>query len=161
MKNFFVTVILIIWGLSFVFVAIRFTKEGDAAPQAEDDEIKVNIQFDLGEDIGLFLVDYDVEGNQGKGGISNADKSMLKRDQTDLFWSFDKEHFGNSVNTVDVTIQFTVVTQYFNPNYDNIYPDAYTIPAGTVSFTAQFGEIYYVMITGNRDDGYQATFQNN
>ena len=160
MKKILVTVILIILGLSFLFAAIRFTKAGDTAPQAEDDEIKVNIQFDLDEDIGLFLIDYDVEGNQGKGGISNADKSMLKKDQTDLFWSFDKEHFGVSANTADVAMHFTVVTQYFDPNYDNIYPDAYTIPAGTVSFTAQFGEIYYVTITGNKDDGYQTAFRN-
>lgn len=156
MRRVFITAILVILGLSFAFAAIRFTQMHDALPQAEADEIKVNLQFDLDEDIGLFLIDYDVNGTHGAGGISNANQSMLKRDSKDLFWSFDRKQLVTPSDTADVMLKFTVVTQYFEPNYDNIYPEECMIPADEISITAQFGEIYDVIITGNRIDGYQA-----
>lgn len=149
----------ILLALLIVFDAFRLIQTHRALPQAEADEIKVHIQFDLAEDIGLFLIDYDLDGNCGAGGISNADKSMLKKDQKDLFWSLDQEHAKASDNAAAVTLKFTVVTRYFDPNYDNIYPEAYMKPAGTVSFTGEFGKIYDVTITGSHDDGYQAVLR--
>lgn len=155
MKKYFMTGFLLMLGLSFAFAAISFTQTDDALQRVEDNEIKVNIQFDLDEDIGLFLIDYDVNGMRGAGGISNANKAMLKRDSKDLFWSFDKELLVSPTDTAGVTLTFTVVTQYFAPNNDNIYPEAYMIPVDTIFFPARFGEIYCVTITGNRVDGYQ------
>lgn len=147
---------IIILALLIAFGAFALIRTNHALPQVEANEIKVHIQFDLAEDIGLFLIDYELDGNCGSGGISNADRSMLKRDQNDLFWSLDKEHAGALGNTADITLKFTAVTRYFEPNYENIYPEAYMKPAGTLSFTGEFGKIYDITITGSQDDGYQA-----
>lgn len=156
MKKIVKVVILIILALMIVFAVARFGHLYDVPPQAEDNEIKVNIKLDVNEDIGLFLIDYDVNGEDGTGGISNADKTMIKRDSTDLYWSFYKEQLDNPADTVDVKLLFTIVTEYFDPNYDNIYPEEYMIPIDVISFKADFGETYYVTITGNRVNGYQA-----
>lgn len=156
MKKIVNVVILIILALMIVFAVTKFGYLYDVPPQAEDNEIKVNIKLDVNEDIGLFLIDYDVNGEDGKGGISNADKTMIKRDSTDLYWSFYKEQLDNTADTVDVKLLFTIVTEYFDPNYDNIYPKEYMIPIDAISFKADFGEIYYVTITGNKVNGYQA-----
>lgn len=128
-----------------------------AIPPADPDEIKVNVILDLDEDIGLLLVDYDVNGRTGGGGSSNADRSMLKKDSKDLYWSISKQELGihtDSSTAVDVVLKFSAVTEYFDPNYENDYPEEYVLPLGDVAFSARFGETYRVMITGNRLTGY-------
>ena len=131
----------------------------DAPPVAEEDEIKVLINLDLNEDIGLLLTKYTVNGKEGMSGNSNADKSMLQRDSTNLVWSYNKEFFDNPANIVDVTLQFIIVTKYFEPDYEFDYPDEYLIPVDAISFSAEFGETYYVTITGDQVNGYQADIE--
>ena len=131
----------------------------DAPPVAEEDEIKVLINLDLNEDIGLLLTKYTVNGKEGMSGNSNADKSMLQRDSTNLVWSYNKEFFDNPANIVDVTLQFIIVTEYFEPDYEFDYPDEYLIPVDAISFSAEFGETYYVTITGDQVNGYQADIE--
>lgn len=60
---------------------------------------------------------------------------------------------------MDIKLLFTIVTEYFEPNYDNIYPEEYMIPIDVISFKADFGKTYYVTITGNRSDGYHAAIE--
>ena len=131
----------------------------DAPPVAEEDEIKVLINLDLNEDIGLLLTKYTVNGKEGMSGNSNADKSMLQRDSTNLVWSYNKEFLDNPANIVDVTLQFIIVTEYFEPDYEVDYPDEYLIPVDAISFSAEFGETYYVTITGDQVNGYQADIE--
>jgi len=119
MKKIIKVAIMFILALVLVFAVVKFSPFYGAPPLAEDDEIKVNIKLDLNEDIGLFLINYDVNGADGTGGISNADKSMIKRDSKDLYWSFYKEQLDTSTDTVDVILEFIAVTEYFEPNYDN------------------------------------------
>ncbi|MBO4219324.1 MAG: hypothetical protein J5933_00150 [Clostridia bacterium] len=123
-------------------------------PHASGDEIMLRIQLDLREDIGLLVIDHDVDGENGSGGISNADGSMIKRDEI-LYWTFDKQFFDSSADEVDLTLRFAVVTEYCNPNYDNIYPDELTVPMEEISFDAHFGESYDLKITGDRTNGYR------
>ena len=155
MKRKIIVSILIILALLIVFAVVKIGTNDDAPPQAEDDEIKVNIRLDLDDDIGLFLVSYDVNGAEGSGGVSNADQSMLKKDSKDLYWSFYKEQLETITDTVDMKLSFTVVTEYFEPNYDNNYPKEYMIPLDVISFKANFGETYCVTIKGSKVNGYQ------
>ena len=120
-----------------------------------ENEIKLIIQLDLKEDIGLLIIHHIVDGAEGGGGMSNADKSMLKRNDV-LDWSFDKQFYENAGDTVDLTVQFTVVTEYCDPNYDNVYPEELQIPMDAITFKASFGETYYINITGDMANGYQA-----
>ncbi len=131
---------------------------GDRLPRTGEDEIRVIIQLDLKEDIGLLLIDHDVNGTTGTGGISNANKSMLRRDSKD-YWTIDKQFVEHPADTVSVTLRFRVVTEYFDPNYDNIYPEEYVEPMDAVSFTAEFGKSYSVTITGDRVNGYHAVLE--
>ena len=124
-------------------------------PEASGDEIMLKIQLDLKEDIGLLILDHDVDGEEGSGGMSNVDKSMLKHDDV-LYWTFDKQQYEGSDDTVDMTLRFTVVTEYCDPNYDNIYPEEYMIPMEGVSLRADFGKTYSVTITGDKINGYEA-----
>ncbi len=141
-------------GLALICAGIIILSYFNSGPAPEEDEIKVNIRLDLDEDIGLLLIDYDMNGADGAGGISNADKSMLKKDSKDLYWSFDKSQLDTPADTVNAALNFTAVTEYFAPNYDNIYPEEYTVPMGDITFSADFGEIYRVIITGNKTNGY-------
>ena len=120
-----------------------------------DDEIKVKIQLDLQEDIGLLLIDWDVNGQKGMSGTSNADRSKIKHNDTE-YWEFEKQFLEDPADTVGLTLKFIVVTEYFDPNYDFIYPEEYMMPMDEISFTADFGEIYFVTITGDNVNGYKA-----
>ena len=127
--------------------------------QGNADEIKVMIRLDLQEDIGLLLIDYDVNGQTGTGGISNADRSMLKWNSRNLDWSFSREELKQADDPVELCLQLTVVTKYYEPNYDNIYPKKDMIPMEAITFPASFGEVYYVTISGSKAEGYQAVLK--
>ena len=129
----------------------------DQGPEpAGPDEIKVRITLDLKEDIGLLITDYTVNGETGSGGVCNIDKSMIRKDSTDLDWTYCREVMKKPTDTADVFLQFTVVTKYFDPNYENIYPEEYKVPMEPVAFTAKFGDTLHVTITGDKANGYQA-----
>ena len=137
---------------------LALTSAGCAAfcePQASEDEIKVNIKLELEEDIGLFLTDWTVNGQSGMSGSSNADGSMIKRSGTE-YWSFNKQFLEEPAEEASLTLRFIVVTEYFEPDYDFDYPEECMIPAEPISFTAEFGKIYHVTVTGSNANGYQA-----
>ena len=126
--------------------------------EAGDEEIKVIIRLDLKEDIGLILVDYNANGKNGKTYMSNADKSMIKRNDT-LDWTYEKWTLESDADTVDLILKFIVVTEYFELDYDFNYPEEYKVPAEPISFTAEFGETVYVTITGDSFNGYRAVIE--
>ena len=128
----------------------------DAPPQATEDEIKLIIQLDVKEDIGLLILDNNLDGTETSGGISNADKSMRRHDDV-LDWTLSKRDYGNPADSVNLSIRFRVITEYCEPNYQNIYPEEYTVLLDSVSFQANFGETYHITITGDKENGYQAT----
>lgn len=129
--------------------------EPDAFPQAAEDEIKLIIQLDVKEDIGLLILDNSLDGTETIGGISNADKSMLRHDDL-LDWTLSKQDYGNPADSVNLSIRFRIITEYCEPNYESIYPEEYTVLLDPISFDADFGETYHITITGNKENGYQA-----
>ena len=150
---------VMIAALAVVLLAFVLYASGlfDRPPQAAGDEILLVIRLDLKEDIGLLLIDHSVNGEEGCGGMSNADKSKLKRDEV-LYWSFEKAP-GDPAETADVSVRFSVVTEYSEPNFDNIYPEESVIYLEPISFSARYGENISVRIEGDRENGYRAILE--
>ena len=127
----------------------------DTPPRVAEDEIKLIIQLDLKEKIGLLILDNNLDGFETSGGISNADKSDLKSNEV-LYWSLHKQEYDNPADTVNLSVRFRIITQYCDPNYENNYPEEFTILLDTISFKADFGKDYHITITGDKESGYQA-----
>ena len=151
--------LLIFIPLALLLLAFVLYASGcfDRPPQAAADEILLKIQLDLGEDFGLLVIDHSVDGKSGSGGISNADKSPLKRDEL-LYWSFEKDP-NDAAEAAEVSVRFTVVTEYADPNFDNIYPEETMIALEPLSFTARYGETVSIRIEGDRENGYRAMLE--
>lgn len=118
-----------------------------------DDEIALYIQLDTKEDVGLLVFDYSVNGTKYSGGTSNADKSLLKHDEQ-LIEVWNQESLNCFADSVELYIQFRIITEYTDPNYENIYPESITKYMEPISFEADFGESYYFTITGDNISGY-------
>ena len=69
-----------------------------------EDEIALHIQFDTEEDIGLLVFDYSADGSRQSGGISNADKSLMKHDER-LINVWNKEMLQCSADTVELSVR--------------------------------------------------------
>lgn len=120
-----------------------------------DDEIALHIQLDTKEDVGLLVFDYCVDDSQFSGGMSNADKSLIKS-TSDNIQVWTKKDLGTTSDTVELSIQFRIITEYVEPNFDNIYPEDISKYVDPISWTVQFGESYFVTITGDKRNGYKA-----
>ena len=118
------------------------------------DEIALIIQLNTEEDIGLLVFDYSVDGRKQSGGISNANKTLLKHDEQ-MIWVWNREDLECSADVINLTIQFRIITEYVDPNYENVYPDSLTRALAPISFEARFGESYSFDITGDSINGYQ------
>lgn len=123
-----------------------------------EDEIALYITLDTKEDIGLIVFDYTANGREYGGGVSNADRSMIKRDDV-IINVFDKKQLECDGDTVDLTFKFKVITEYVDPNYENIYPDDITKYLEPVSLQARFGTAYNVIISGDKTSGYKASIE--
>ena len=66
------------------------------------------------------------------------------------------QDFDNPEDAGDLSLNFTIITENVDPNYENVYPVEYTKPAGEITLNASFGETYSITITGSRADGYEA-----
>ena len=130
-------------------------ESGGEAYEAAADEIALQIQLSLQEDIGLLLIDYEGGTSAGGGGTSHADKSLIKRDER-IIYTLSERVFDSPSDVENLTLRFTVITEYVDPNYENVYPAEYTKPAGEITLNARFGETYSITITGSRADGYEA-----
>lgn len=124
-----------------------------------DDEIVLHIQFDTKDDLGLLVYDYRVDDHEYSGGISNADKSLIKHD-SDVIVVWSREELGASSDAMELSIQFRIITEYVTPNYENVYSESITKYTNPFSLEAHFGEAYFVTITGDKTNGYTATLSN-
>lgn len=128
----------------------------DAQPaKAAEDEIMLRIKLSTKEDIGLLLIDYDANGSGGRGGISNANKSLLRRDEQ-LYYALPEHAFDNPSDVENLSVQFTVITEYAEPNYEAVYPEENTIPLEAISLKANFGQSYSIAVIGDMANGYKA-----
>lgn len=118
------------------------------------DEIALNIKLNTKEDIGLLVFDYSIDGREQSGGISNANKTLLKHDEH-MIWVWNREDLECSADVVNLSMQFRIITEYDEPNFENVYPDSITRTLAPISFEARFGESYSFEITGDSNNGYQ------
>lgn len=126
-----------------------------------DDEIALQIKLDVKEDIGLIIYDYSVGEFEYSGGISNADKSLIKHKDVIIEPLKKQPDFNNLSDIEDLTIKFTIVTEYVDPNYENIYPEEYKRVIETpIPLNAHYGEAYSITISGDKTNGYEAVLEN-
>lgn len=122
-----------------------------------DDEIALHIQLDIKEDIGLIVFDYIVDEHEYSGGMSNADKSLIGHN-SNMIQVWNKQELSSSSDSVDISIQFRIITEYIEPNYENMYPKNITkYVDGPISWNANFGKEYFITITGDKQSGYTVT----
>ena len=119
-----------------------------------EDEIALYITLDTKEDVGLIVFDYTANGREFSGGVSNADRSMIKRDDV-IINVFDKKQLECDGDTVDLTFKFRIITEYVDPNYENVYPEEITRYLEPASFKAKFGNAYKIIICGSNETGYK------
>lgn len=120
-----------------------------------DDEIALHIQLNTKEDIGLLVYDYRADDAEMSGGISNANKSRIKHG-SDIIQVWSRQELHSSSDTVALWFQFRVITEYVDPNYENMYPEDITAYMDPIAWKAHFGETYSITITGDKRSGYQA-----
>lgn len=149
-----VTAIVIVLGLSLV--AYNQITPDEYVPAA--DEIALHIQLDTEEDVGLLVYDYRTNSHEYSGGISNADKSLIKHDSDNIV-VWNKEELNNLSDTFELLMQFRIITEYVAPNYENVYPDDITKHIEPISWEAHFGETYFITITGGKTNGYKAVLK--
>lgn len=133
---------------------ILFFARGETEFAPGEDEIALLIHMNTAEDIGLLVYDYSANGAPQSGGISNADRSLIGREDT-LILSWNRQDLQCDSDSVELTVQFRIITEYVDPNFENIYPESITKALNPISFTAQFEKAYSFTITGDRQDGYQ------
>ena len=146
-----VIVLVVVLGLGFLLY--QQTIPSEYVPS--DDEIALHIQLNTKEDIGLLVFDYQADDFEYSGGISNADKSLMKRN-SDNIQVWNKQELNSSSDAVELSIQFRIITEYMDPNYENIYPEEITKYIEPISWEAQFGNSYFITITGDKTNGYHA-----
>ena len=151
-KIFIIIIILLI--LSFLL--IKYLKNNKYNTPLE--EITLEIKLDLKEDIGLIIIDYEVDDISGSGGISNANKTLISRNDT-LTYTLNKQEFNNLSNIENLIINFKIITKYIDPNYENIYPTEYTSTMSPIKIKAHYGETYHITITGDKTNGYIAKYE--
>ena len=146
----------------FLCAAVLFwlwwNQPGGGPDAVSEDEIALRIKLATKEDFGLLLIDYDANGSGGRGGISNANKSLLKSGEQ-LFYTLPKHAFDDPSDVENLSIRFTVITEYFEPNFEEMYPEANTVPLDAISLNADFGSSYSIVIGGDMANGYQAVLE--
>ena len=151
-KIFIIIIILLILSC----ILITHLKNKEYFPPLE--EITLEIKLDLKEDIGLIIIDYEVDDISGSGGISNANKTLISHNDT-LTYTLNKQEFNNLSNIENLIINFKIITKYIDPNYENIYPEEYTSIIAPIQIKAHYGETYHITITGDKTNGYIAKYE--
>ena len=136
MKKALVIFLVTIFVLIAAFLVFRESSPKDFV--VGDNEIALYIQMDTKEDIGLLVFDYSVNGSEHSGGISNADKSLMKHDEL-LIHVWNKENLQCSADTVAFSIQRPRTTEYAYHNYNDIYPAHLTNYLERITYKAHFG----------------------
>ncbi len=112
---------IVVLGLAFILYEQTIPNEYVPA----DDEIALHIQLDTEEDIGLLIFDYRADDHEYSGGMSNAGKSLIKHN-SDNIQVWNKQQLNSSSDTVELSIRLRIITEYVDPNYENIYPENIT-----------------------------------
>ena len=153
MKKKIIGIILaIVVVLVLAFIVYNQTVSDKYVPA--DDEIALQIELDTEEDVGLLVYDYHVDGHDYSGGISNADGSLIKRNSDNIV-VWNKKELNTLSDTVELSMQFRIITEYVAPNYEKIYPDDITKYMEPISWEVNFGESYFITITGDKTNGYK------
>lgn len=150
-KKIIIISIFVILFLSY-FIYNRFFPSEYVAPE---DEIVLRIKLDLKEDIGLIVYDYKIEGHEYSGGMSNADKSLIRHNEELICGLIDKEHVESDADEVDIEMNFRIITEYVDPNFENVYLEEITKRLDAIKWKAIYGNIYNIIITGDKIEGYQ------
>ena len=124
----------------------------------KEDEIALQIKLDLAEDIGLLVYDYTANGHDFSGGVSNADKSLLKHDEV-LTSVWNKQELNCYDDKVDLWFRFRIITEYTDPTFVNVYPEEITERCNEIAWTADFGKTYNIKISGSKATGYTVTVE--
>lgn len=147
-----IAAIVIVLGLNLI-VYNQIISNEEYVPA--DDEIALHLQLDTEEDVGLLVYDYRADSHEYSGGISNADGSLIKHDSDNIV-VLNKEKLNNIADTFELSMQFRIITEYVAPNYENVYQDDITKYMEPISWEANFGESYFITITGDKANGYKA-----
>ena len=142
--------------LGFAFVAYQYRKPDEYIPA--NDEIALHIQLDTEEAVGLLVYDYCADGHTYSGGISNADRTLIKSGSENIV-VWNKVELNNPSDTFELSVQFRIITEYVEPNFENVYPEVITKYAKPISWEAHFGESYFITITGDKATGYKAALR--
>ena len=156
--------ISVLIALILCFVLYKLLFPGDF--QVGEDEIAVRIKLDLKEDIGLVVYDYSIDDHELGGGVSNADRSMIRRND-ELISTWNKKELEDMFLDIDIDsdhllfrMAFRIITEYVDPNYENVYPEDITKYLEPIEWTAYFGQEYTVLITGDKTNGYTIALEN-
>lgn len=134
------------------FIIYKYVNSPDYTPTS--DQLALRIQFDIKEDIGLLIFDYEVNGHEFSSGISNTDRSLIKRDDQ-IIHVWNKEELQVNSGPFELSIKFRIITEYVEPNFENTYPEELTRVLKPIVLKADYGEIYDITITGDRTNGYK------
>ncbi|MBR6958121.1 MAG: hypothetical protein IKH73_06705, partial [Erysipelotrichaceae bacterium] len=85
------------------------------------------------------------------------DGSLIKHDeQLFVVWNRNDEEMQITADSVDLWIRFRIITEYVTPNFENVYPEEITRYLEPLSWKAEFGRMYDITITGDKNNGYVA-----
>ncbi len=134
------------------FIIYKYVNSPEYTPA--NDEIALRIQFDIKEDIGLLIFDYEVNGHKFSSGISNTDRSLIKHDDQ-IIHVWNKEDLQINSGPFDLYIKFRIITEYVEPNFENIYPEELTRVLKPIVLKAEYGQVYDITISGDSINGYK------
>lgn len=104
----------------------------------------------------ILIYDYCANAHEYSGGMSNANRSLLKHnDKMIVVWN-KQQLSNNAADTVTLSIQFRIITAYVDPNYENVYPENITRYTDPIAWEAHLGQSYFITITGDNTNGYTA-----
>ena len=117
----------------------------------------MNIVSPIVADIMLWLMYIAVAAALAVTGLSvlKTLRQRTKDDEIINVWS--REELGSPSGSFDFSIRFRIITEYVDPNFENVYPEEITRWLDPVGWTAEIGKAYDVHITGGRDVGYAVT----
>ncbi|MGM9941566.1 MAG: hypothetical protein ACI32N_06195 [Bulleidia sp.] len=123
--------------------------------QPSSDEAAIRIHLNTDADIGLIVYDYFLDGQSYSGGISNADRSRIRKDSSDNLVILNRSDLNIHQDPIEMRITFRIITEYVDPNFENIYPEQITEYTAPLNLKLYYGKVIDLSITGNRNSGYQ------
>ena len=149
------TAVILILAAGFILYQILFPDEF----KVNEDEIALRIRLDTAEDIGLLVYDYNINGEDYSGGMSNADRSLIGHDEEIIVTWNEEDLHADLKEENDITVTFRVITEYTDPNFDNVYPEEITMYLDPIEWEAHKGEEYQLLISGDNTNGYEVTME--